>query len=163
MAMTPQAAWEFTKQLSPLPGPGGAPSELEQAAQGKYADMGLPEIYPVAQIKENQQISVKVEAAKAKMAADQQAKEQGLPHPPQAPILEQLLAEERRRKGEPPMPQGQMPPQGMPHKECLHKECPSKGCLHKECLHKECLHRVCLHRGYRVRRMAASWDYRMVV
>ena len=108
--MTPQAAWEFTKQLSPLPGPGGAPSELEQAAQGKYADMGLPEIYPVAQIKENQQIGVKGEAAKAKRAAEQQAQEQGLPHPPQAPILEQLLAQERQRKGEPPMPQMQMSP-----------------------------------------------------
>jgi hypothetical protein len=125
--MTPQAAWEFTKQLSPLPGPGGAPSELEQAAQGKYADMGLPEIYPVAQIKENQQISVKVEAAKAKMAAEQQAQEQGLPHPPQAPILEQLLAQERQRKGEPPMPQGQMPPQGMPQQGMPQQGMPPQG------------------------------------
>ena len=110
MAMTPQAAWEFTKQLSSLPGPGGAPSELEQAAQGKYADIGLAEYFPVAQIKENQQIGVKVQAAKDKMAAEQQAQEQGLPHPPQAPILEQLLAQERQRKGEPPMPKMQMSP-----------------------------------------------------
>ena len=110
MAMTPQAAWEFTKQLSSLPGPGGEASELEQAAQGKYADIGLAEYFPLAQLKENQQISVKIDAARDKMAAEKQAQEQGLPHPPQAAILEQLLAQERQRKGEPPMPQMQMSP-----------------------------------------------------
>ena len=129
MAMTPQEAWTFTNKLSSSPGPGGQPSELQKAAEGAYVNLGLATVYPMTLMSQNQHVQEAISAAQQKEQARQEAQSQGLPYPPEASILEKVIAEERmaqqqgqmgqgqmdpNQMAQGQMGQGQMPPQGMP-------------------------------------------------
>ena len=129
MAMTPQEAWTFTNKLSSRPGPGGQPSELQKAAEGAYVNLGLATVYPMTLMSQNQHVQEAISAAQQKEQARQEAQSQGLPYPPEASILEKVIAEERmaqqqgqmgqgqmdpNQMAQGQMGQGQMPPQGMP-------------------------------------------------
>ena len=113
MAMTPQEAWTFTNKLSSNPGPGNQPSELQKAAEGAYVNIGLATVYPMTLMSQNQHVQEAISTAQQKEQARQEAESQGLPYPPEASILEKVIAQERMDQQQGQMGQGQMDPNQM--------------------------------------------------
>jgi len=105
MPMTPFEASQLVADLTD--------QDLIRVAQGQSPIPDIPTVFAMTEIERRRVFREKAQAAAQKRQAEEQAKMQGLPHPPQASILEQRVAEMQGIPGADPSAGQQVPPDQM--------------------------------------------------